>query len=191
MDAPTIARKRFTAQEFQQMDAAGIFGEEERLELLAGDVIEIAPPSPPHAASVTRLTKELFEQIADRASIRVHGPICLERFSMPLPDIAVLRWRDDFYAGGHPEPEDVLLLIEVSESLAYDRDVKLPLYARAGIAEVWLVVLLSQVVEVYRAPNENGYGEKRTMRRGDTVSPLHLPEVVLRVDEMIGERRQS
>jgi len=190
MDAPTIARRHFTTQEFLQIDAVGIFGEEERLELLAGDVIEIAPPGPPHAASVTRLTKELFEQIAGRASIRVHGPICLERFSLPLPDIAVLRWRDDFYAGGHPEPEDVLLLIEVSESsLAYDRDVKLPLYAAAGIAEVWLVVLLSQVVEVYRAPNENGYGEKRTMRRGDTLFPLHLPEAVLRVDEMIGERR--
>ena len=153
MDAPTIAHRRFTTQEFQQMDAAGIFGEEERLELLAGDVIEIAPPSPLHAASVTRLTKQLLEQIADWANIR-------------------------------------LLLIEVSESsLPYDRDVKLPLYATAGIAEVWLVALLPQVVEVYRAPGENGYGEKRTMRRGDTLSPLHLPEAVLRVEEIIGERR--
>ena len=135
------------------MDAAGIFGEEERLELLAGDVIDIAPPSPLHAASVTRLTKQLLEQIADWANIR-------------------------------------LLLIEVSESsLPYDRDVKLPLYATAGIAEVWLVALLPQVVEVYRAPGENGYGEKRTMRRGDTLSPLHLPEAVLRVEEIIGERR--
>ena len=190
MDAPTIAHRRFTTQEFQQMDAAGIFGEEERLELLAGDVIEIAPPSPLHAASVTRLTKQLLEQIADWANIRVHGPICLERFSMPLPDIAVMRRRDDFYSGGHPEPEDVLLLIEVSESsLPYDCDVKLPLYATAGIAEVWLVAMLPQVVEVYRAPGENGYGEKRTMRRGDTLSPLHLPEAVLRVEEIIGERR--
>ena len=153
MDAPTIAHRRFTTQEFQQMDAAGIFGEEERLELLAGDVIDIAPPSPLHAASVTRLTKQLLEQIADWANIR-------------------------------------LLLIEVSESsLPYDRDVKLPLYATAGIAEVWLVALLPQVVEVYRAPGENGYGEKRTMRRGDTLSPLHLPEAVLRVEEIIGERR--
>ena len=84
----------------------------------------------------------------------------------------------------------MLLLIEVSESsLPYDRDVKLPLYATAGIAEVWLVALLPQVVEVYRAPGENGYGEKRTMRRGDTLSPLHLPEAVLRVEEIIGERR--
>ena len=153
MDAPTIAHRRFTTQEFQQMDAAGIFGEEERLELLAGDVIDIAPPSPLHAASVTRLTKQLLEQIADWANIR-------------------------------------LLLIEVSESsLPYDRDVKLPLYATAGIAEVWLVALLPQVVEVYRAPGENGYGEKRTMRRGDTLSPLHLPGAGLRVEEIIGERR--
>ena len=84
----------------------------------------------------------------------------------------------------------MLLLIEVSESsLAYDRDVKLPLYAAAGIAEAWLVALLPQVVEVYRAPSENGYGEKRTMRRGDTLAPLHLPEVVLHVNEMISERR--
>lgn len=190
MDAPAIMRKRFTTQEFMQMDAAGIFGEEDRLELLAGDVIEIAPPSPPHAASVTCLTMKLHQQIAGRANIRVHGPISLARFSMPLPDIAVLRQRDDFYAGGHPEPEDVLLLIEVSESsLTYDRDVKLPLYARAGVVEVWLVALNWQVVEVYRLPGENGYGEKRTMGRGDAISPLHLPEAVLRVEEIIGERR--
>lgn len=95
--------------------------------------------------------------------------------------------REDFYAGGHPEPEDVLLLVEVSESsLAYDRDVKLPLYARAGIPEVWLVALLPQVVEVYRAPNEDGYGEKRTLRRGEFIAPIHLPDAELAIEHILG-----
>jgi Uma2 family endonuclease len=107
-------------------------------------------------------------------------------FSAPQPDIVVANQRDDRYSSGHPEPEDVLLLIEVSESsLVYDRDVKLPLYARAGIVEVWLVALLPQVVEVYRAPSESGYGEKRTYHRGQTIAPAQLPDAELAVDRML------
>jgi|CXWK01.1.fsa_nt_gi Uma2 family endonuclease len=189
MDAPTIVRKRFTVSEYEQIAAAGLLGEGERFELLGGEIVEMAALGPQHSASVTRVTELFYALNNPHITIRVQDPVRLGDFSAPQPDISVVNRRDDRYAGGHPEPEDVLLLIEVSESsLPYDRDVKLPLYAAAGIAEVWLVALLPQVVEVYRAPSENGYGEKRTLRRGDTLSPLHLPEVVLRVDEMIGER---
>lgn len=190
MDALTIVRKRFTVTEYEQIAAAGVLSADGRFELLGGEIVEMAALGPQHSASVTRLTELFYGLNKSHITIRVQDPVRLGDFSAPQPDIAIVNRRDDRYVGGHPEPEDVLLLIEVSESsLAYDRDVKLPLYAAAGIVEVWLVALLPQVVEVYRAPSENGYGEKRTLRRGDTLSPLHLPEAALRVDEMISERR--
>lgn len=190
MDAPAVVRKRFTVIDYEQMAATGIISDGDRVELIEGEIVEMAALGPQHAACVDRLTQRLPFLVQGRAIVRVQNPIRLSEHSQPQPDVTLLQPRDDFYAGGHPEPEDVLLLIEVSESsLAYDRDVKLPLYAAAGIAEVWLVALLPQVVEVYRAPSEYGFGEKRTLRRGDTLSPLHLPDAVLRVDEMLGERR--
>ena len=190
MNAPAIIRRRFTIAEYEQIAATGIFNEDERFELVQGEIVQMAAMGPQHATCVDLLYQRLVLLVGDRAYVRGQNPVRLSQYSQPQPDIAIVQRRDDFYIHGHPEPEDVLLLIDVSESsLTYDRDVKLPLYAAAGIAEVWIVVLLSQVVEVYRAPSENGYGEKRTLRRGDTLSPLHLPEVVLRVEEMLGERR--
>ena len=186
MEAPAVIRKRFTTAEYEQIAAAGIFGEDERFELLEGEIVAKSPLGPQHSATVTRLT-ELFYGLGNPSiTIRVQDPIRLGDYSVPQPDVAIVNRRGDRYAGGHPEPEDILLLIEVSESsLAYDRDVKLPLYARAGIAEVWLVALLPQVVEVYRAPNDNGYGEKRTLRRGDTLAPLHLPGAKLAIEPIL------
>ncbi|HEY1408772.1 MAG TPA: Uma2 family endonuclease [Promineifilum sp.] len=186
MEAPAVIRKRFTTAEFEQIAAAGIFGEDERFELLEGEIVAMSPLGPQHSATVTRLTELFYELGNPSITIRVQDPIRLGDYSVPQPDVAIVNRRGDRYAGGHPEPEDVLLLIEVSESsLAYDRDVKLPLYARAGIAEVWLVALLPQVVEVYRAPNDNGYGEKRTLRRGDTLAPLHLPGAKLAIEPIL------
>jgi Uma2 family endonuclease len=187
MGTSTVVRKHFSIAEFQQIAAAGVFSEEERFELLEGEIVQMSPLGPQHAACVDRLNRSLQRLVQDRAIVRVQNPIRLGEYSQPQPDIALVQPRDDFYAGGHPEPEDLLLLIEVSESsLAYDRDVKLPLYARAGIAEVWLVALLPQVVEVYRAPSEEGYGEKRTLRRGQTFAPIHLPDVALMVEHILG-----
>ena len=186
MEAPAVIRKRFTTAEFEQIAAAGIFGEDERFELLEGEIVAMSPLGPQHSATVTRLTELFYELGNPSITIRVQDPIRLGDYSVPQPDVAIVNRRGDRYAGGHPEPEDVLLLIEVSESsFAYDRDVKLPLYARAGIAEVWLVALLPQVVEVYRAPNDNGYGEKRTLRRGDTLAPLHLPGAKLAIEPIL------
>lgn len=187
MDTPTLVRKRFTVAEYEQMAVAGILGEDDRLELLEGEIVEMSALGPQHAASVDRLNQRLQRLVHDRAIVRIQNPIRLGEYSQPQPDIALVQPRDDFYAGAHPEPEDVLLLIEVSESsLAYDRDVKLPLYGQAGIVEVWLVALLPQVVEVYRIPGEQGYREKRTFGRGQTVSPTHLASVALSVDQILG-----
>lgn len=189
MEAPAVVRKRFTTAEYLQIAATGIFGEEERYELLEGEIVEMSPLGPQHSAAVTRLTELIYTLNNPQITIRVQDPVRLGDFSVPQPDVAVVNRRDDRYAGGHPEPEDILLLIEVSESsLAYDRNVKLPLYAQAGITEVWLVALLPQVVEIYREPGENGYGEKRTARRGDTIAPLNLPGATLTVEAVLGAR---
>jgi Uma2 family endonuclease len=187
MDTLTVVRKRFTTDEFAQIAAAGVLGEDDRVELIEGEIVEMSPLGPQHAACVDRLNHRLQSLVQNRAIVRVQNPIRLGEYSQPQPDIALVQPRNDFYAGGHPEPEDVLLLIEVSESsLAYDRDVKLPLYARAGIVEVWLVALLPQVVEVYRAPGDSGYGEKRTLHRGQAIAPTHLPDAGLAVDHILG-----
>lgn len=187
MGTSTVVRKHFTIDEFQQIAAAGVFGEDERFELLEGEIVQMSPLGPQHAACVDRLNRSLQRLVQDQAIVRVQNPIRLGEYSQPQPDVALVQPRDDFYAGGHPEPEDLLLLIEVSESsLAYDRDVKLPLFARAGIPEVWLVALVPQVVEVYRGPSEDGYGEKRTLRRGETIVPLLMPAVKLAVEQILG-----
>ena len=187
MTAPPVVRRRFTVEQYQQMAAAGIFNEDDRIELIEGEIVEMSPIGPSHSACVSRLIQLIQQQIGSSLIIRVQDPIRLSNRSEPQPDVALVQPRADFYAGGHPEPEDVVLLVEVADSsLSYDRDLKLPLYARAGIAEVWLVCLLPQTVEVFRAPSESGYGERREARRGESVAALNIPGVVLSVAEILG-----
>ncbi len=167
MNAPAAIRRRFTTQEYEQIAAAGVFAEDDRVELLEGEIVQMSPIGPQHSACVSRLNRLFQEKLGNAIIVRVQDPIKLGSHSEPQPDVALVQPRPDFYAGGHPEPEDVLLLVEVADSsLSYDRDLKLPLYARAGIAEVWLVTPLSQTIESFRGPSEMGYGERREARRG-------------------------
>jgi Uma2 family endonuclease len=187
MTIPAVVRKRFTTQEYEQIAAAGVFAENDRVELLEGEIVEMSPLGPLHSACVDRLNRLLQRQVKDAAIVRIQSPVRLGQHSEPQPDVSLLQPRADFYAGGHPEPEDVPLLVEVADSsLSYDRELKLPIYARAGIAEVWLVGLLPQTVEVFRAPSESGYGERREARRGESVAALNVPGVVLSVAEILG-----
>ena len=187
MIASPVVRRRFTVEQYEQMAIAGIFAEDDRIELIEGEIVEMSPIGPSHSACVSSLIQLIQQQIGSSLIIRVQDPIRLSNRSEPQPDVALVQPRADFYAGGHPEPEDVVLLVEVADSsLSYDRDLKLPLYARAGIAEVWLVCLLPQTVEVFRAPSESGYGERREARRGESVAALNIPGVVLSVAEILG-----
>jgi Uma2 family endonuclease len=187
MTASPVVRRRFTVEQYEQMAIAGIFAEDDRIELIEGEIVEMSPLGPQHSACVSRLDRLFQRYLGESVIVRVQDPIRLSRSSAPQPDLAVVQPRDDFYAGGHPEPEDVLLLIEVADSsLSYDRDLKLPLYARAGIPEIWLVALLPQRVEVYQAPSEDGYGEKRTAQRGDVLTAVNLPGVRVDVAEILG-----
>lgn len=187
MIAPIVTRKRFTTDEYEQIVAAGVIAEDDRVELLEGEIVEMSPLGPRHSACVVRLTSLLYQLNDPRVMIRVQDPIRLGHHSEPQPDISIVQRRSDFYADGHPEPEDVLLLIEVAESsLSYDRELKLPLYAQSGIPEVWVVALLPQTIEVYRSPHETGYRETKQLKQGDTLSAIHLPDLNLSVDDVLG-----
>lgn len=178
---------RFTVDEYHCMGEAGVFHEDDRVELINGQVVEMTPIGPRHARCVDDLNR-LFTRLAgDTAIVRVQNPVVLGKHHEPQPDLALLRRRPDRYGQAHPRPADVLVVVEVAEtSLAYDRDIKIPLYARAGIPEVWLVDLQSDTIHVYRAPRRDGYAEPRSVARGETLTALHLPEVAVRVADVLG-----
>lgn len=142
------------------MGEAGILGPELRTELIDGEVVEMPPIGHPHAGTVKLLSNLLKEHLGPTAVVSVQDPVRLDDHTEPLPDIALLRPRPDYYRNGHPEPRDLLLIIQVADSsLAYDRDVKLPRYARAGIPEAWLVDLDGRRLVRHRRPAGAAYTE--------------------------------
>jgi hypothetical protein len=177
----------FTVDEYHRMAEAGILSEDERVELIEGEVVEMSPVGSRHVACVNRLTWLLSRRSGDEAIVSVQNPIRLSEYSEPEPDLALLRPRSDFYAEVLPGPADTLLVVEVMETSGeYDREKKLPLYAEAGIPEVWLVDLAGECIEVYRQPGPDGYREVETKRRGEKLAPRTFPDVELAVDEILG-----
>ncbi|GAA5338581.1 Uma2 family endonuclease [Thermus antranikianii] len=181
-----VQPRRFTREEYHRLLEAGVIQEDERVELIEGTVVEMGPIGNQHTAVVKRLNALFHQTLAGQALVGVQGPIRLSPLSEPQPDLVLLRPRPDFYAQDHPGPEDIVLLVEVAEaSLGYDRQVKLPLYAQAGIPEVWLVNLGERRVEVYRNPLGGGYQEMRELGPEDTLSPMAFPQVALKVRELL------
>lgn len=181
-------RHRLDVDDYHRMGEAGILGEDDRVELIDGDLIDMAPIGQDHAGTVDALNHGMATAFAGRAIVRVQNPLRLDRFSEPQPDITILRPRADFYRrGAVPGPADVLLMIEVADtSLRYDRGVKLPLYARAGIAEVWIVDLRRRVVTVHREPGPDGYATVTTHGPEDTVFPALTPDIGIALRDVLG-----
>ena len=151
-------RHRLTVDDYCRMAEVGILDPEARVELIDGEIIDMGRPSSPHAATVHYLTEVLIRAVEGRATVLVQNPVRLSDYSEPQPDLALLRRRDDFYRERHPRAEDTLLIVEVSAtSLRFDRETKLPLYARHGIPEMWLVDLGSRRLSRYRAPLRGSY----------------------------------
>lgn len=185
--AAQLLRRRFTVHEYHQMGQAGILGEGDRLELLDGEIVEMAPIGSRHQAVVDRLTRLFSNRLGDAAVVRIQGPVRLGEETEPQPDLLLLAPRADFYASAHPGPDDVLLLVEVSDSSTeYDREMKLPLYARYGITEVWLVDLGAGTIEVHRTPTGAGYQEFSQVGADQRVSPAAFPQMELAVADIIG-----
>lgn len=175
-----LLTRRFTADEFHRMGEAGILGEDDRVELIDGQIVPMSPIGYRHAGAIIRLTRALSRDLHDRALVSVQNPVRLGEHEEPQPDLVVLRPRPDDYTTRLPEPADVLLLVEVADSsLEHDRDLKAPLYARAGIPEYWLWDLDNRQVLVHRGPTPEGYASIETFDRASTVSPAAFPEIRL------------
>jgi Uma2 family endonuclease len=184
---PRLNTFRLNISQYHQMSEAGIFSENDKVELINGEIIEMSPIGRRHTACVNRLNSVFSQLLGNKVIIAVQNPIILNNLSEPEPDIALLKPRADFYESGHPQPQDIFLLIEVADSsLEYDRDVKIPLYASSGISEVWLVDIYEQVIIVYRYPSENGYSDIQTLSRGEKLSIQAFPEVNLVVNDILG-----
>ncbi len=181
-----LQRRPFTVDEYYRMADSGILTENDRVELIEGKIVQMTPIGSRHAACVSRLNETLVLRLGKQAIVYVQNPLRLDEFSEPEPDISLLKPRDDFYAESHPGPSDVLLVVEVADaSVRYDREVKIPLYAKAGIPEVWIVNLPDKTIEVYRNPVESGYEETSILRKGQALSPTAFSELEIRVEEIL------
>jgi Uma2 family endonuclease len=182
----TAARKLFTVDDYYTMLDAGILREDDRVELIDGEIIEVSPVGPRHAAVVTRVNNVLVPLVQGKALLRPQLPLRLDQFNEPQPDIVVLKPRPDCYSSRHPGPADVFLVVEISDSsLKYDRDVKLPIYAAARIPEVWIADLPGGEILVYREPSGKRYRTSLSFQRGDSLSCLKFPQIQLAIDDVL------
>ncbi|HET7035945.1 MAG TPA: Uma2 family endonuclease [Thermomicrobiaceae bacterium] len=180
-----LTRYRFSVDDFQRMGEAGIFGEDDRVELLDGEIVAMNPIGVPHARCVDQLTEITVLALGGGAIVSIQNPIMLGPRDEPQPDVAVLR-RVARQHPGHPLPSDVLLLIEVADrTLAYDRDVKLPRYVRAGIPETWVVDLPGRLITRYSEPTAESYRVATIFRPGEAIPPTTLPALQLALDDIL------
>jgi len=180
-----LLRHQFTVKQFHQMAESGILSENERIELIRGEMIDMSPIGTRHAGCVLFLTHLLALLLGERALINVQNPMELDETSQPQPDIALLKPRPDFYRNSHPQPEDIFLLIEIADTtVKYDREVKIPLYAEANIPEVWLVDVNQEIMEVYRNPLQGVYQDVQKLVKNQILSILAFPDVHINVSEI-------
>ena len=180
-----LVRHQFTVKQFHQMAESGILSENDRLELIRGEMIDMSPIGRRHAGCVNRLVNLLIQLLGKQIVLAPQNPVELDETSEPQPDIALLKPRPDFYKNSHPQPEDIFLLIEVADTpVKYDREVKIPLYAEANIPEVWLVDVNQEVVEVYRNPLQGVYQDVQTLVKNQILSILAFPDMHINVSEM-------
>jgi Uma2 family endonuclease len=186
--AVVLKTHRFTVDEYHRMGEVGIFSEDDRVELLAGEIVEMSPIGPLHAGTVGFLNALFTSRLGREVIVWVQNPLLLRaEDSEPQPDVVLLRPRPDFYRHAHPEPPDVYLVTEVADtSVAADREVKFPIYARARVPEAWLLNVSAERLEVHRHPTPDGYQDVCVLQRGEWVAPQAFPDLVLMVDALLG-----
>jgi len=179
-------RHKLSVSDYYRMGDAGILHEDDRIELIEGDLIEMSPIGSKHARMVSRLDRLFNKAVDDQVIVYVQNPVRLSDWSEPQPDLMLLKPRQDDYIDSLPEPTDVIVLIEVADSsIDYDRKTKLPLYARNGVKEVWLVDLNARQLERYTQPHETGYGHCETLDKTGTISPAGLPNMVIDLSRIL------
>ena len=206
-------QRLFTIDDYHKMIDAGILHEDDRVELMNGEIQTMSPIDSVHAANVNRLNRLLTRLIDEQAIVSIQNPLELNDYSEPQPDLVLLRWRDDFYEEHHPTPEDTLLVIEVANpvflksfvphlpvrrwdktfqdsytSVIFDRTSKLPRYAAAGIPEVWIVNIKQHVIEQYTQPVGDEYVNRKIIRRGLVATTCLEPILELPLERIFGRR---
>jgi len=175
---------RWSVQEFHQLAEKGIFNEDDRIELIEGALLEMAPIGSDHAGHVKQLNRLFNQRLADKVIVSVQDPVILDKDSEPQPDLTLLRWQDNFYKSANPTAADVLLIIEVSDStLEFDRNTKVPLYARHNIPEVWIINLFKRRVETYRKLKDGEYSAITYHHDGQIIAEL-IPDATLEIAEL-------
>jgi len=186
MTETPVLKRLFTVEEFHQMAEAGLFGEDDRLELLDGEIVQMPPIGRRHASCVARLTELFGERCRPVAIVNVQNPLVLSGGTELYPDIALLVRRSDFYSESLPQAGDVLLVVEVADTTGdYDRRIKVPLYARAGVAEVWVVDLRERAVDVYTHPAGDAYRTRRRVEPGELLAIPGIADQNVAVDEVL------
>ena len=183
-----LKHRRFTLDQYHRMGQTGILGADDRVELVEGEIVEMSAIQSRHAGTVARLSHLFSTRLDRRAVVWSQNPLLLTRHeSEALPDLMLLVPRADFYAGGLPEPPSVRLLVEVAdESLYYDRQKKLPLYARGGVAESWLANVDTRRLEIHRTPGRLRYRSVRLPTPSETFAPAAFPDVKLTLRDLFG-----
>jgi Uma2 family endonuclease len=180
-----LRRHRLTVSEYLRMGEARILAPDARVELIEGEIFDMAPIGSLHAGTVTRLGRMLERAVGDTALVYIQNPVALSNYSAPQPDLALLRPREDFYTASHPRPADVLLMIEVADTtLRDDREVKAPLYAAHGVPEYWIVDLEGKGVHVFREPQSGQYRQTFTAVGSEALVPVGLPHVRIDVSKV-------
>ena len=178
-------RRLISSDDYNQMMLAGIFKPEEKLELINGQLIQMSPIHSFHATTVRKNQQYLYKILGDDLEISIQNPIQIGEHSNPEPDVAILRFREDGYLHQHPLPPNIVLIIEVADtSLEYDRKVKVPLYATAGIKEYWIINVNGEKVEVFTGPKNRSYQKKSILRSGESFRSISL-EAEIGIDEII------
>ena len=184
--------RALTVADYHRMVAAGILAADERVELIAGQLYQMAAKGTAHSAAVTRIDRVLSQRLAGLALLRFQDPIQLNEFSEPEPDVAVVNLDPADYEDHHPTPGEVFLLIEVADStLRRDRDLKVPIYGAAGIPDYWILDVQTKTLLVFRQPNAEGYAVKETLSITDTISPLAFPDCAIAIRHFLQSQEQS
>ncbi len=174
-----------TAAEYDRMIEAGVYTENDRIELLNGEIIEIMPKGPKHTAAGSRILRLLVKLFDEKVIVRSQDPIRLDDFSEPEPDVVLANWDDKEYAESHPTPPDILLVMEISDTtLTYDREAKARAHSRNGIRQYLLLNLQNETIEDCREPCADGYEFKRTLRKGDVFNLVAFPEIEINLDDL-------
>ena len=183
---PAREKRKFTVAEYYRMAEVGVLSPEERVELIEGEIIVMAPIGPLHAGDILRSIRLFSRRDDDRFTVQIQNPLRLDDGSEPEPDLMLLRPRADDYTTAHPTPADTLLVIETSDSsLAYDREVKIPLYARAGVPQTLIKNLPGDCIESFDQPGPEGYARHIIYRRGDKIRLTSLPDLELAVADLL------